>query len=285
MTTTTTSALEEAGPSSHHLLSQWIPEYANAAQAIEKRQSATPLAEVSNTLDHLFTPTPSRFTKASFRSAASAAAPPFSISHLASVLDLKTLAELVVNADAERRVKQKIRSDPILSAKTSSASAQRKALRTEAKLAPVDVAKRARKLLMWALRRMAEEGSIVQVQLGARRPTLKYRRSPEEDDSQETPSTEAYLPVPPQMVASILLHLLEQEQAYRRSFFMKPSDPRRSNGMAIMDLLKRLRSWGDEGRWERLPEWVVEDGIEELDRGGKVRRWGSGWWPAGDVAS
>lgn len=288
MTSSTLAALNEAGPSSHALLASWIPEYADAAKTIDNQRISIPLAEVDSKQDLLATPTPSRVLKpsAGFRLSASASSPPFSISHLAHVPQLRTLAKLVVKADAERRVKQNIRSDPVLMAKTSQASAQRKKMRTDAELPANDVKKRSRRLLLWALRHMAEEGTIVQVQLGRRCRTHRRHHSPDgdassEEDIKQPPETEAYLPLPPPLITSVLIHILEKEQKHRSSFFIKPSDPRKSNGLPIADLLSRLKSWGDEGRWERIPEWVVEDGIEDLDRAGKIRKWGSGWWPVG----
>ena len=39
-----------------------------------------------------------------------------------------------------------------------------------------------------------------------------------------------------------------------------------------------MRQWGEEGRWERLGEWRVEEGVQWGLIRGLIRQEGRGYW-------
>ncbi|KAL1406118.1 hypothetical protein Q8F55_007801 [Vanrija albida] len=120
-----------------------------------------------------------------------------------------------------------------------------------------EVEHKLRRLTEWALREAASEGGLVQVQLT---PLL----SPSSCIGTDT--TTGYLPLPPELVCPLVLPLLEAERAYRlkltSSMFLSRDDPRRSAGINVECLTRRLRAWGQAGRWERAGEWAVEEALE-----------------------
>lgn len=114
------------------------------------------------------------------------------------------------------------------------------------------------RLVGWVIRNVAEEGSLVQVKFSG----TEY----------------GYLPLPAQLLLPLLIPHLETERFIREHTFVRKTDPRRGNGMSVSELVGRLREWGEEGRWERVGEWKVEEAIEWGEESGLVQRVGKGWW-------
>lgn len=126
-----------------------------------------------------------------------------------------------------------------------------------------------RRLTEWALREAAAEGGLVQVQCGLS-PSSFFGTDAATQSSWRhelpTTTTTGYLPLPPELVCPLVVPLFEAERAYRlkstSSMFLPRHDPRRSAGINVECLTKRLRAWGEAGRWERAGEWAVEEALE-----------------------
>jgi hypothetical protein len=110
------------------------------------------------------------------------------------------------------------------------------------------------RLVVWCLRELHQEGCIVHL-----------------DDG--------YISLPPDLLFPLLVPHLEREIFVRQQVFLPKGDPRRGNGILPTELLSRLKCWGDEGRWERIQEWMIRETAEWAERKGLVRKKGEGYWP------
>jgi hypothetical protein len=70
---------------------------------------------------------------------------------------------------------------------------------------------------------------------------------------------------------------MDEDEARQQRHFMNRHDPRRGHGMLISDLTRRLAEYGQEGRWERVGEWHVEDALLWGCERGAVLRKGDGY--------
>jgi len=195
---------------------------------------------------------------------------PFSIPSLLLVPHLAELATLVVDSEArkeERRRRRRIR-DGLARPRDLDGERQRRARGDDAKewrLSEADRWTKMERLVEWVIRNVAEEGSLVQVQLDS-----GYGKCDGE--------AYGYLPLPPQLLLPVLIPLLQAEKVARQNTFLRKTDPRRGNGMTVPELVGRLRCWGEEGRWERIGEWKVEEAMEWGEERGLMERVGVGWW-------
>ncbi|KAI5452752.1 hypothetical protein NCC49_000499 [Naganishia albida] len=86
-----------------------------------------------------------------------------------------------------------------------------------------------------------------------------------------------YLPLTLPVLGMALLHVLHCEAFARSTVYIPHSDRRRGNGMSAREVSRALARL--HARWERVQLAVVEDGLEDLEAGGWVRKYGDGWWP------
>nr|XP_031858589.1 uncharacterized protein CI109_005969 [Kwoniella shandongensis]KAA5525661.1 hypothetical protein CI109_005969 [Kwoniella shandongensis] len=200
---------------------------------------------------------------------------PFTISSLLSDERLDTLARLVVDNEVrkeERRRKRRIR-DGTATKKDLSVEADRKA-QCVREYVMNDKERRLKmeRLVGWVIRNVAEEGSLVQVRLPVRARGTSLGEW-------------GYLPLPPQLLFPLLVPHLEAERNLRKNTIRRKGDPRTGNGMTIDELVMKLRGWGEEGRWERVGDWKIEEAIEWGEEKGYLRKEGRGWWVADGYVS
>lgn len=209
------------------------------------------------------------------------AIPTCTIPSLLAVPHLAELASMVVEAETkkeERRRRRRIR-DGEARDRDLAIEAERRAQgkgKSEWRLGPEAARKAMERLVNWGLRAISEEGSLVEIQ----RVSMDNPGQPRLSSPSITPAaleTTAYISLPPPLILPLLLHHLRAEQALRAKVFMTRTDPRRGNGMTITELTGKMRQWGEEGRWERLGEWRVEEGVQWGLIKGRIERYGQGY--------
>lgn len=109
------------------------------------------------------------------------------------------------------------------------------------------------------------------------RSSRLYSHDLAQEGEQDRSEQHAYLPLPPPLLFPLLIPHIQAELDYRAKIFVKKDDPRKINGVMVEEVLARLRRWGEEGRWERVQGWVVEEGLEWGCMKGKVEKRGRGW--------
>ena len=181
----------------------------------------------------------------------------FSISDLLDVPTLKILAHRIVEHTARSEEKRRLRRIKANEARPADLALdrKRKAEGRDWRLTDSERQSRMERLTAYTIRGLHADGSVVHLQDG-------------------------YLPLPPEMVLPLLVPHFEREMWVRKAAFLRKDDPRRGNGALVEDLLKRLREWGTDGRWERVGEWVVFDAVRWGQERGLVRKEGRGWWVA-----
>jgi hypothetical protein len=108
------------------------------------------------------------------------------------------------------------------------------------------------------------------------------------DSSSERPSEErkplrfkddptGYLPLTLPVLGMAILHILHEEAFQRSRVYIPTADRRKANGVPASEIWARLRRLHE--RWERCQLAIIEDGVEDLEEAGYVKRWGEGWWP------
>ncbi|GFZ46492.1 hypothetical protein JCM24511_04739 [Saitozyma sp. JCM 24511] len=184
--------------------------------------------------------------------------------------------------------------------------------RDEWKLTESERRRKMEALTAWVIRGMAEEGGLVQVRLpcwsrdddgddlrGTIRdecatptpapapmsmsisipgtPTPSTRRGKRPRDAPAASfETHGYFPLPPSLLLPLVLPMLRSEREARKLVFFPKGDPRWKSGMTVEEITSRLRSWGDEGRWERVSRWKIEETVEWGESAGWVVRSGAG---------
>ncbi len=257
----------DTGPShTHAALERVFPEYSTVRKGKHKAEGPLQSSARDNT--------PDLDTPRTFRSRKPIATPsitcneylqPFDVPSLLLVPNLKELATLVVDSEArkeERRRRRRVRDGQ---ARLHDLELERdRRVRgidpKEWRLSGIERQGKRERLVEWVIRNVAEEGCLVQVKLN-----VKNREY-------------GYLPLPPQLLLPLLIPHLEAEKLARQMMFMRKSDPRRGSGMTVAELVARLRAWGEEGRWERVGEWKVEEALKWGEERGMVERVVSGWW-------
>ncbi|WVR04919.1 hypothetical protein IAU60_001931 [Kwoniella sp. DSM 27419] len=193
--------------------------------------------------------------------ASHAALYPFTMASLLRDPRLSTLAMLVVDNEMrkeDRRRRRRIRDG----------TATRKDLERKVDASHLDRGRKVERLVRWVIRAVAEEGSLVQVRL------------PHPVDGE----VHGYLPLPPQLLFPLCAAHVEAEWHLRANTIRRRGDPKTGHGMTIDELVLELRRWGEEGRWERVGDWKVEEAMEWAESNGRARREGRGWWLAGSRA-
>lgn len=145
--------------------------------------------------------------------------------------------------------------------------------------------KRARmeRLVKWVIRGLSEEGVLVQIKIkrssmvniNTHNAHTSTRSNSQEYFTRRT-HVEAYLPLPESLLLPLLIPHISAEMNHRGKFYIARSDPRYGNGILIEEVLKRLRACGEDGRWERVGEFCVEDALH-FGEGRGLRRVGRGW--------
>jgi hypothetical protein len=208
---------------------------------------------------------------------------PWTLTSILAVPHLAELAQLVVDNVAREEERRRRRRIADGAARTKDLEVEQERVRrgkgkSEWRLTEKERRRKMKSLAEWAIRGMAEDGELVQVECN--------RRVLEGDISAGSPSptlTEGserygYIPIPPALLLPLLLSHLRAERATRSKMFFPKGDPRWNNGMTLDELLCKLRGWGEDGRWERTGRWKVEEAVEWGEAGGWLQRCGSGWW-------
>jgi hypothetical protein len=168
---------------------------------------------------------------------------PFTVSQLLEVDSLRRLATLIVDFETRRQERQRRRRirDGVPKAKDLQVEAERKAAgipKDEYRLTPVEKEKTMVKLAAWGIRHIAEEGSLIQVQLSP---------LPVDEDYTKTrlKTTHGYLPLPPSLIFQLLVPHFRAEKLYRQRVFLPKADPRSKNGMTVDEVVKKMRGWAN----------------------------------------
>lgn len=214
---------------------------------------------------------------------------PFTLESILAVDHLRELAELVVAHEAKREERNRRRRIRDGTARTADLDLERERVSLgkkpdDYKLGAREKKRNMQQLAGWAIRSLAEEGGMVQVRIPTSTPvkslSTPYSPSPLGSKSGAAGVEYGYLPLPPEVLMPLLVPHLQAEQARRSRVFMKRDDPRRNRGMTEQELAIAMRSWGSDGRWERLGEWAVAEALK-WGEGTLCQRYGEGWWAMG----
>jgi hypothetical protein len=203
----------------------------------------------------------------------------FTIPSILAVPHLDELADLVVEEQSrkeEKRRRRRIR-DGTCTPKDleSQASGSQK---KEWRLSPSEKRARMERLVKWVIRGLSEEGVLVQIQHPVSSSISKeadlstgspYRRNREHEY--------AYLPLPESLLFPLLIPHIQSEMIIRSKLFLRRTDPRYKSGILLEEVVGRLRRCGEEGRWERVGNWVVEDALVWGEGRGEVKKVGKGY--------
>lgn len=180
--------------------------------------------------------------------------PSFTLPDLLNNPTLYDLARLVVDnvtRKEEKRRRRRIQEGTPRSVDLE-IELERKRLGRDWRLTPSERSMRMERLVGWVIRDLHQDGCIVHLESG-------------------------YIPLPPELLWSVVRPHMEREMFLRENVFMKKNDPRRGNGIGSGDLVKRLQGWGVEGRWERIQGWSVDDALTWAEARGMVKKMGKGW--------
>lgn len=96
-----------------------------------------------------------------------------------------------------------------------------------------------------------------------------------------------YLPLPPELLLPLLLPHIAAEAQRAAGTFVKKEEREKGaggkGGVTVEAVLKRLRRWGVDGRWERVGVWKVEEAVEWGEARAWVGRKGKGWVLMGEA--
>lgn len=274
-----------------------FPEVTAPSRRANYSDSSTPsrvlLPSSAYNVDHGSTPsTPTTPTQRSYLSACGASRlrlEPFTLESILAVDHLDELAELVVDHEAKREERNRRRRIRDGTARKADLDLERERVSLgkkpdDYKLGAREKKRNMSRLAGWAIRSLTEEGGMVQVRLP---PLMSVKvvstpHSPSPLGAKRSAATMeyGYLPLPPEVLMPLLVPHLEAEHARRSRVFMKRDDPRRNRGMTEQELTAVMRSWGSDGRWERLGEWAVAEALE-WGEGTLSQRHGEGWWALG----
>ena len=155
-----------------------------------------------------------------------------------SVPHLALLAQLTVDAEARRSEKRRRRQHGIESEWRLTDEARQNSMR---------------KLTAYVLRGLILDGCVVETRYG-------------------------FVAITPELVLALLPPQIEAEKNLRQQIYVLKTNRRWGNGAMIEDLLRRMQSWGDAGRWERMQEWAIKDAAELGVAKGMLQRHGVGYW-------
>lgn len=210
--------------------------------------------------------------------------PVYTISCLLDTPHLAELAGMII--DAESKKEERRRRKRVLNGEATEKDlaleregSQRASGKVAWRLTGEKRRKAMERMVSWALRAISEEGSCVHVHLDVGQIDYDYHRTPTASiTASAMVESTAYTPLPPPFILPVILWHLQVEQEARRNIFYKKTDPRWKSGMTIEELVYRMRQWGEEGRWERLGEWRVEEGVQWGLIRGLIRQEGRGYW-------
>jgi hypothetical protein len=281
MSQETTRVVEELSEGELEMaLKEVFPEYRPLlpSRALTQSQVRTPLRSHSlnsnDNLDPDTTPRPMKTFTPRIPSLTG-----FTISSILSVPHLEELADLVVEEQSrkeEKRRRRRIR-DGVATQKDlqsqSSVESQGSKSGNGWRLSRDEKRARKERLVKWVIRGLSEEGVLVQIKLKVDRINL----SPS-SQSRSKRYMEAYLPLPEPLLLPLLIPHLSAEIQHRSKIYIPRSDPRYGHGILLEEVLKRLRGCGEDGRWERVGEYCVEDALQYGEGVGKgLKRIGRGW--------
>jgi len=252
------------------------------AQSPTQSQKRTPFKSRSLNLDDDLdsTPRPSKTYQAQLPRL-----PGYTIPSILFIPHLQELAGLVVDEQSrkeEKRRRRRIRDGTATPKDQSQSQGRSLVIDTQSssksqggwRLSNEEKRARMERLVKWVIRGLSEEGVLVQI---------KLRIEPNSKSDFNTPSfrpreryTEAYLPLPESLLLPLLIPHVSAESEYRKKIYIPRSDHRYGNGILLEEVLKRLRECGEEGRWERVGEFCVEDALN-WGVGKGLKRLGSGW--------
>lgn len=227
--------------------------------------------------------------------------PGFTISSILSIPHLEELADMVVEEQSrkeEKRRRRRIR-DGTATSKDLQSRSQSMSLsmtvetqgsmksQSSWKLGPDEKRARMERLVKWVIRGLSEEGVLVQIRMRIDKTQtktdlepLELRRSQSISYKSRSTHIEGYLPLPESLLLPLLIPHISAESVYRSKIYIPRSDPRYGHGILLEDVLKRLRACGEEGRWERVGEYCVEDALSWGEGSGRgLKRVGRGWVP------
>ncbi|WVQ79617.1 hypothetical protein IAT38_001717 [Cryptococcus sp. DSM 104549] len=119
------------------------------------------------------------------------------------------------------------------------------------------------KLVSWVIRAISGEGGLVEVRVYREHGGWEF----------------GYLPVPPPLLFPLLVPHLRTERYFRSNMpALKKTDPRKGHGVTVEALAGLMEKWGQDGRWEKLGKWHVEEAMEYADARGWLKKEGRGWW-------
>lgn len=212
--------------------------------------------------------------------------PGYNISSILSIAHLEELAGMVVDEQSrkeERRRRRRIR-DGTATEKDHSQPQKRSQATLESqasmgsqgwRLSAAEKWARMERLVKWVIRGLSEEGVLVQIKTRLDSSNILDTDTPSRFQSRGK-SVEAYLPLPESLLLPLLIPHIKAESEYRSKVYLPRSDPRYGNGVLVDEVLKRLRGCGEDGRWERVGEFCVEDALNwGMGRG--LKRIGRGW--------
>lgn len=191
----------------------------------------------------------------------------FNVASLLRVPHLYHLAGLVVDEQSrkeEKRRRRRIR-DGTASQKDHDYTSQRG--EHGWRLTDGERTPRMQRLVRWVIRGLSEEGVMVEV---APAGTGTVGRPGELDQT-------CYLPLPEPLLFPLLIPHIQAEMLRRSKTYLRRSDPRHGHGILLDEIMRAQRRYGEQGRWERVGEWCVEDALVWGEQAGLVKRVGKGW--------
>ena len=93
----------------------------------------------------------------------------------------------------------------------------------------------------------------------------------------DKPDPIGYVSLSARVIGLAIMHVLNMDSWDRTKTWIPSHDPRRTNGMTIDEIRRRIA--GLHERWERVGLDVVDAGIEDLLARGIVTKFGKGWKP------
>ncbi|WWD01786.1 hypothetical protein V866_008732 [Kwoniella sp. B9012] len=238
----------------------------------------------STSIDHATTPTQKTFisrkkpVKSTSTPCSLGLLRPFTPSSILVDERLSILASLVVDNEIrreERRRRRRIR-DGTATRKDLLAGREKNASTNIVMIDEKERNKKIERLVSWAIRNVSEEGNLVQVTL----PSLPLPSSTRHNnnDGYVTQDRYGYLPLPSQLLLPLLIPHLLAERDLRKNSIRRKNDFKSVNGMTVDELTSVMRKWGQEGRWERVGDWNIEDALEYGVGRGILRKEGIGYW-------
>ncbi|WVQ70462.1 uncharacterized protein L199_008689 [Kwoniella botswanensis] len=238
----------------------------------------------STSIDHATTPTQKTFisrkkpVKSTSTPCSLGLLRPFTPSSILVDERLSILATLVVNNEIrreERRRRRRIR-DGTATRKDLLVDRERNTSTNGVMIDEKERNKKIERLVSWAIRNVSEEGNLVQVTLPPTTAPSSTKSS--SSNGYVTQDRYGYLPLPSQLLLPLLIPHLLAERDLRKNSIRRKNDFKSVNGMTVDELTSVMRKWGQEGRWERVGDWNIEDALEYgVDRG-ILRKEGKGYW-------